>query len=198
MTPAQPTPQTPRRTSVTESNLPEPASDSWDIEAIIAEAKPTERSCRVCLDGELRGRFDDLEAQLATVVQAGRREESLAAAGEAQRLAQQIEDLRTEMASKSRRFVFKAIGVKWNALVEKYADDQGKLPPEFFAVAVATCAISPKMTADQAQRLFDQLAQGDIDLLYITARDANKVGSAAIPKSRLASEILARRESSPN
>lgn len=171
--------------------------EDLSIDDILAEARPTERAVRICVRGDLRARLDEAEAALKAAVEQADDDRSLTGGPEVE-LAREVQAIRAEMDKHTRTFRFRSIGKAWKTLATKYADDAGNLDDAFFPAAVAASAVSPKMTPEQADRLFDTLAQGDLDALYLAARNANVGGSVDIPKSRLASQILARRDSSQN
>lgn len=176
-----------------------PDDEPFNIEDVIREAELPTRTVRICVKGDLRVRYEDLHAELeakSAEVQ-GRGDESLAGAGDLRGLAEQVKDAAVEMHKHMRKFVFRAISGNWASITKKHQDEQGGIKDSaaWSAELVAAAAVSPPMTAEQARRLFQKLSQGDVDLLFMTARKANFDNSAEVPKSRLASEILEGRRS---
>lgn len=172
------------------ANIPN-GSAPLSIDDILAEATPTERSRRICIRGDLRARFDELEERLEAADGDSDGDRALSQTPASLALAEQLEQVRAEMERHTVQFRFRGIGPAWTRLVQKHMDEQGNLPPAFFPEAVAACAVSPKMTTEQAQALFDKLSQGAIDALYRTVRDAN-IGAVEVPKSLRSSQILAQ------
>jgi hypothetical protein len=160
------------------------------IEDILAEATPTERSVRICIRGDLRARFDELEAELRAAVDGGDGERSVSGAPE-HAIVERLQQVRADMEAATRTFRFRSIGKRWRTLATKHEKPDGGMGEGFFVEAIAESSVSPKMSVEQVGKLFDVLAQGDVDALFLCARSAN-LGTPDLPKSRLASEILAR------
>lgn len=161
-----------------------------DIDSIIADATPQERAVRICVKGHLRARYEELERQL-------REAEQLDDGAELSELAEQVKAAAADVERSMVPFTFRSIGWKWRALYLQYANDQDEIADvgEYARQAVAATASSPKMTVEQAQQLFDVLAQGDIDALFNAAIRVNVGATVDIPKSLRASQILGRKRS---
>lgn len=180
--------------------VPLPSTEQQlDVEEIIAEAVLLVRDTQICVRGDLRRRYYELEAELKEKADRGNRDgASLGEGSGLHALALELEEVRQAIAGSMRTFVFTSIGPQWSVLVAEHSDSQGNLAEAFFAEAVAKSSVSPKMTPEQAQRLFDRIGQGDIDRLFVTARRANTESTVAVPKSPLASRILEQRGSEPS
>lgn len=175
-----------------------PSDAPFTVDDIISEHQPRTRSVQVCVRGDLRERFDDLDAQLRDMYESRVGEPSLGEAGELRALAEQVEAARAEIREHMRTFVFQSIGPNWQKMVAEHADDQGQIADfaAFVREAVSKCSVRPKIEPDKVQPLFDVLSQGDIDALYSAANRANRETTAEVPKSQLASRIREARNSS--
>jgi len=170
-----------------------------DIEQIIEQARPTERSAPLCLRADLYAEFDELNEQLRAMRENANKDASLADSSDAVRIAQRLDELAAEMQANTQTFVFQALPrTRWVAMIKKHEQPDGSLDMQKFPVAlIAACSKTPKVTEEQAGRLLDKIAQGQVDALYLAAWQAN-TKLVDIPKSLLASEILEQRQSSSN
>lgn len=163
------------------------------IDAIIAAATPQERSVLICIRGDLRHRYEESERRLRD---AERRDDGT----DLSTLAKEVKAAADEVEQSMVSFTFRSIGWKWRALFLQHADDQDSIVDvaAYAREAVAATASNPKMTVEQAQQLFDVIAQGDIDTLFNTAVLVNVGATVEVPKSQRASVILDRRGSAPS
>lgn len=162
----------------------------FEIEDIIAEAMPQQRSVRICVNGDLRTLYEDLEQQLEDAVD-GAADDSLGNDEHWSDLAKQVEAAAADIERHMRRFSFRSIGPNWSMTLARHTNDQGVIDnvTAFFAEVIAASSVQPKIETEQALRLFQKIAQADIDQLYHTARRANFETTAEVPKSLLASQI---------
>ncbi|OLT24420.1 hypothetical protein BJF79_13845 [Actinomadura sp. CNU-125] len=171
-----------------------------DFEKLLAGAKLPETGVPICLRGDLAVEFERLETDLAEAREAEERDDSLAAGGQAREIAEQIEDLRQTMQDHTHTFRLRALPrKKWRDLLEEHpprednaADTQfGVNNATFPTVLIAASCLDPVMTEQQVDQLFEVLTEGQMLELYGAALALNR-GSVNVPKSGLASAILAR------
>jgi hypothetical protein len=143
-----------------------------DIEAVLAEARLPEDSVSLCLRRDLTSRFRELERQLRT---ANTKAVSLGERSEAKVIAEQMEELRTEMAGSETTFHLRALpSLEWAAFSatmpqrtkdESVEDFATKRFYPKMAELVSRCCYDPQMTVDQVDRLVDVLAGNQWDEL---------------------------------
>lgn len=160
----------------------------FSIDDIIAEATPQERSTRICVNGALRARYEDLEKELQAATEGRKGEPS----EEASILARQVEDARAEIQRYMRKFTFRSIGANWTAIRMKHVNAQDIVPDvaAYVAELFEATAVHPVMTVEKARLFIDRLSHADMNELFETAQRANFESTAEVPKSLLASEIL--------
>lgn len=161
----------------------------FDIEDVIAEAAPQERSVRICVKGGLRAKFEELSERLKA---ASEDHDSDEPTPEMRVLAAEVETIRGEIRRSMRKFTLRSIGPNWTAIRVKHANAQDVVHDvaAYGAELFAAATVSPTMTVEQARRLVDRLNQGDMNALFATAQLANFETTVEVPKSRLASDIL--------
>jgi len=174
-------------------------SDEIDIDALIDEAQPAERSMQLCLRPDLAARFDELSTKFAEADQ--RRSNSLAGSGgDAVTIAQQMEELREEMATKTVTVVMRAMPQPaFQRLTKMHPprrDDAGNIDPDdadgpgvnmatFWRALIRACWALPVVSKDRMTKLldekltdrqFEQLAnlawavnRGDVDIPFLFA-----------------------------
>ncbi|MGI5233839.1 hypothetical protein [Actinoallomurus sp. CA-142502] len=167
-----------------------------DIEDILGSAELPQKTVELCLKGNLQADFEVLERQLREAEETD--DDALAGGVRARELAEQIEDVRRKMAEHVTMFRFTALGAK------SYSDLLAKHPPTeeqkqagagvnldtWPAALVAACALDPKMTVEQAERLHDKITDGQWEELYDTALACNRK-KVDVPFSFAASAIRA-------
>lgn len=175
---------------------------SVNIDDIIAGAKLPETTVTICLRGDLQAEFEDLERQLAAAREADTAD-SLTAGGQARKVAQQIEALRKQMREHEVTVRFRARSQReYSDLLadhpprkdRKDLDDEFDVNWDTFPTAlIAACAIEPKITEAQAERLRDAITHQQWDELFAGAYSVNR-SKISVPKSVAASAILAATE----
>jgi hypothetical protein len=168
------------------------------ISDILGSIRRPERTVRLCLAGDLQAEFERLEAEL---VEARQKPESAPTLGGSQmdprvtELARQIEELRELMLEHT--VVFRFAGLPSKA----YSDMVAKHPPKdgskrgdvdmdgYSLDLVASCAVEPKMTVDEARQLSEALTQAQWDSLVSAAYACNKE-EFDVPFSWTASAVL--------
>lgn len=169
---------------------------AWDIESIIDDAEPAETEVRLCIKGNLRSRYDRLEAQLGGITETAA---SLAGDTNKARIAAEMAELVEQMHTWQRSFTLRAVTPRraWRNLVAKRPVKTPDLTDEQYADLyhpwvcgiVAASAAEPAMTAEQVERLADKLSDGDWQRLANAAWSVND-DSRDIPFSVAASALL--------
>lgn len=179
-----------------------------------AEAKKAHRNTRlsvtVTLRGDLVDEVDRLEAEMRA---AAEQDEAENRDPQAPRIAERIQDLQAEAAESEVTFTFQGLGRgTWAKLIADHpprtdheSDGYGgeKLPynPETFPPALlAACCVEPPDLAgdlDEWREIHEEWNAGQIANVW-DACLASNTGVAPTPKSRAASELLARRASESN
>jgi len=179
-------------------------STDIDIDALIDEAKPAERSLQLCLRPDLVARYDELAIQFAEADK--RRSNSLAGSGgDAVTIAQQMEDLREEMLTKTVTVVMRALPQPaFQRLTKMHPprrDDAGNIDPDdaegpgvnmatFWRALVKACWASPEVSKDRMAKLLDEkLTDRQFEQLANLAFAVNR-GDVDIPFSFAASRRL--------
>lgn len=172
-----------------------------DIEDILASAKLPERTVQICLRGDLQAEFEDLERQL-TAAQASD-EDTLGGGAKAREVADLIEVVREQMTEHTTVFRFMGLSARaYSDLLaqhkptEQQKRDGADLNWETFPLAlIAACAVDPKMSPEQAERLNDAVTNRQWDDLFNAALACNRQ-AVDVPFSLSASAI--RAASAPN
>ncbi len=177
-----------------------PRKKKPDTKAILAAAKPRERSVELCLRGDLMAQMQDLQRQL---IQAQAQEQATGGGsldgGEAHAIAEQIRELEDEMRAHSIDVKFRALPRrKWRALIAEHPpreDDEtdralGLNGDTFFDAAIRACAVDPVFDQADWDALDAVLSDAEWNTLSnaawaVNARDVN------VPFSQRASRILA-------
>lgn len=172
-----------------------------EFKSLLAAAKLPERSVQVCLRGDLRARFDDLERQLKEARESKRtRPSRMGQSSDAVEIVAEQDALREEMAAAMVDVTVRALPrAKWHEIRTRHAPDDSsdegdralgvKLDP-FMGEVMPLCIVDPQMDADDWTRLNEVLSAGDFDRLFSAVWDVNRSG-VDIPKSRLASLVIA-------
>ncbi|MEV8638091.1 hypothetical protein AB0395_41210 [Streptosporangium sp. NPDC051023] len=141
--------------------------------------------------------FEDLERDLAVAKEKPVEAGTLAGDTDpmATAIAQQIQELRARMREHTVVFRFQGLSSKvYSDLVASHPpkDDskRGDVDWDTFSVAlVATCAVEPKMTVDEAGQLAESLTQAQWDALFTASYEVNKA-DIDVPFSYAASAVL--------
>jgi hypothetical protein len=169
-----------------------------DIDEVIASAKLPEKTLPLCLRGDLQAEWEDLERQLKEAEDADDAP-VLAGNAAARELAEQMEKLERSMREHEVVFRFRGLSSKKYSdllVAHKAADDQqdeavdGLNWDTYPTALIAACAIDPKMTLEQAERLNDAVTHRQWDDLFATALACNR-NQVSIPFSLSASAIRA-------
>lgn len=151
-----------------------------DLDSIIAAKGPQEQSCYILLDPTLREKRKRLEQELkqAKAYDAKHNERDTAPA-----VQKRIEEVDEEIADTRQRFVFRSIGRKsYGALLDEYKPRKGneddeeagfnidEFPPRLIALS----SHDPKISLDQARKIWDEWSDAETTMLLGAAILANK------------------------
>jgi len=168
----------------------------FTVDELIDEARLPERDVRICLRGDLAREHDDLVVELERLA-AAEGDESLGGASPEQvALAEAIRDVEEQMAASERTVTVRALGRrKFKELLDAHPAKDGQSgqfdPDTFPRELVSACAVEPRMTPTDADRLFDVLSTGQVEELFAAAWFVNQ-GATRVPFSKAASELLGR------
>lgn len=163
------------------------------IEDILAEATPRERTVKVCIRGDLAGRAEQLQEELAQV-SSDWEPEDLADVHPGRELAVQLKEVREQIKAAERPFTLRYIGDKaYSDLMAAHPakDDSQAFDSETFPRAlIAASCVDPVMTDEQVTQLFEVINEGEIKKLFDAAWDVHN-SSEMVPFSLLASALAA-------
>lgn len=180
--------------------------NSVDIDQLLAQARPAERTVSLCLRGDLVAEFERLEADHVRATE--RVDTSLAGEGpSALALAQQMEALRQQMQDSTLVLTVRALvpRSRYTDLVLAHpprTDLEGTPVPQdregynvetFFPALVRASVVDPVMTDDRWARLDAVLSDRQFDELAISALAVNR-GAVSVPFSPAASRTLRNSE----
>lgn len=169
-----------------------------NFDDLLAKTRLPEGSVPICLRGDLVARHEQLERDLAAA-QNSDTAGSLAAGGQARKIAEEIEALERDMQEHTHDFVFRGLPAKqYRDLVEAHPPRKdndldaafGADMSTFPVALIAACCVDPVMTVEQATQLADVLTEGQLMTMFTCAVGLNR-SQVDVPKSVLASEILA-------
>ncbi|MGM9380345.1 hypothetical protein [Streptomyces antibioticus] len=164
-----------------------------NIEDILKQAKPRERTVQVCIRGDLASEVERLTDELAAV--AGNwQPQSIADEHPGRKIAAELEKARTAAKAAEEAFTLRYIGDRrYHDLLAAHPSGD---PNELFddrtfpkALIVASC-VDPQMTAEQAEALFEIVNQGEQKKLFDAAWEVHN-GANVSPFSLAASALLA-------
>ena len=163
------------------------------IEDILAEATPRERTVKVCIRGDLAGRMEELQDQLAQT-STDWEPSDLSEVHPGRAIAEEMKALREQIKVAERPFTLRYIGDKaYSDLMAAHPseDDNEAFNSETFPRAlIAASCVDPVMSEEQAAQLFEKINEGEIKKLFDAAWDVHN-SSEMVPFSLLASGLLA-------
>lgn len=176
----------------------EPQDRRRSVKDILAAAKPVERSVTICVAGDLNAQIEDLERELQAA--AKRPHTSLASSGDERALAEQIEALRERMSEHEVTFTFRALSSRaWSDLMARHPGrrelDEAFNVDTIAADVIASCAVDPEMTIEDADSLADVLNNAQFGALFECAWRCN-TKALDVPFSVIASRVLRDSETS--
>lgn len=164
-----------------------------DIKALLAKAKPRERTVKVMLDGATAGEIEGLEAELLEVSEDWQPSD-LAEEHPGRGIAARIAELREKARESEAEFRFRYIGdEEYSSLLAAHPSTSKEelFDSESFPRAlIAASCVDPVMTADEAKELFKVINQGQIQRLFDAAWDVHNA-AGLVPFSLAASALLA-------
>lgn len=178
-------------------------SDKPSMSEILRLKKPNTRKCVILLDSALSHEIDRVSREIEALDQQRRLKigGSLAdtQSRDMQALLDELAELESEAEDMTVEFTFQDIGRKrYDELVRenrpteaekqeyKDAGGEGVLPystETFPALLVSETSIDPKITLKEAEVMFEEWAEGDLEVLFTTALLACKEPTS-LPKSR--------------
>lgn len=167
-----------------------------DIEELLAEATPQEEALPLCLRGDLRAQWEELDRDFAA---ASRQAVSLGEPSPAKVIAQRMQELRGEIEAATVQFRLRAVPPRqWSAFRDTRplkGDDQSDEDWEnvwhgWICQVVALSCVDPVMTPEQADRLSAKLSNRQWVDLTNTAWRLNEERER-VPFSAAASVLIA-------
>lgn len=171
-----------------------------DFAELIKGARLPEDEVPTCLRPDLVRSYEALDRELVEVSESDPDANSVAAGGKAIEIAEQMDALRAEMLEHTHPFAFRALPKPaYRELLDKHPPRKGDEQDELMGANLATfptaliaaCAIDPPMTEQQVTELCDLVSDGQVLRFFDCVMRLNR-SSVDVPKSALASEILAR------
>lgn len=178
-------------------------TDGISIEEFLATAAPRTDKVRVCARNDLVVRHRDLTIAARTAL--GVRPDALGSeheiSDEAAALLEEITAVEAEQEQYTLTFELQAIGAQaWADLLRQHPptkDQRGFAhnPDTFPPAAVAACSEEPKLTVEQASRMFSTFESGEWSKLWIAAVSLNELETPH-PKLPAAADLLRARQPS--
>lgn len=169
------------------------------LDDLIDAAELPGRVVSVCLRGDLVAQIEDLDAQLVEKRKLG---QTLADAGDARLLAEQIEQLRAEMQRHSVQFHLRGLTrPEKQALEAKHPPRDGNDNDKamgfneetFYVPLIRACLVEPEISDAQWAKLEPRLSDGQIEELARAAWHVT-TGAVRVPFSSAAFKTLRRSE----
>lgn len=176
-------------------------SEPKSIKDRLKAAKLPERSLQVCLRGDLAAEFDDLERQLQEARETTGRKR-VGSKSDAQQIVEKMDALREQMAEEMLDIKVRALPRReWLELTKKYPPREDERLDEAMGVnlvplmeeAIPRCVVEPELDEDDWKQLDSVLASSEYDKLLNAVFAVNR-NEVDIPKSRLASLVMAERD----
>lgn len=177
-------------------------TDKPSMGEILRLKQPNQRSCHILLDSSLSHRIDEKARAIELLERKGNRLGSSLADPTTQELDQlndELEALETEAAEYTVEFTFQDIGRRaYDDLLKEHrpteeekkeykdAGGEGILAystSTFPPTLVSVCSFTPKITQKEAEEIFEEWSEGDLELLFMTALTTCKEPTS-LPKSR--------------
>lgn len=165
-----------------------------DLRTRLQNAKPPQRSVRICLRGDLIGRIEDLDEQIYNLDQERKAvgDDRLSGNATAVKLAAELKKVREEAEAESVVFTFHALPKG------QYADLKAKSPGKdgkevdhsaLFAKVIPLSIIEPEVDSETLDKFLDGLTEGQYDSIVSAVHFLNE-GGGDLPFSRNASRAL--------
>lgn len=170
-------------------------TDPISVEDFIATTTPRTEMVRVCARNDLARQHEELAIELQQVLRDA--PDALGSDGEHDAriddLAAQIVAVEEQMEAFNLEVHLSSIGAQaWADLLRHHPPrkrGQSHDPDTFPPAAVAACATEPKITEDQAQRMFATLHSAEWSKLWVAVVGLNEVGTP-LPKLGAAADLL--------
>jgi hypothetical protein len=163
------------------------------IEDILKQAKPRERTVKVCIAGDIAGELETLQDELARV-SSDWEPSDLAEVHPGRELAERMKALREQARAAEVPFTLRYVGDKaYSDLLAAHPadnDNEAFNSATFPRALIAASCTDPVMTEEQAAELFEKLNQGEIKKLFDAAWDVHNAADV-VPFSLAASALLA-------
>jgi len=159
-----------------------------DIEELLAQIRLPTDVVPLCLRGDLIAEWARLERDFRAANST--LDDEVTPAGVSTRavaIARQMEGMRAEMQAATRLFSLQAVRrPEWGKLVKAHSKGPDEVDEDAFSVAiVAACCTDPVMTVAQAERLRDELTDGQWETLGKAVMALNRT-SPGVPYSQAA------------
>lgn len=165
------------------------------LDDVLSRARLPEKRARVCLRADLQAEYDELVAELSTLVNAqgelidddtDRAISETSARDRAVELGERIEVVRRKMADSMWLPLFRGLSTDDLAVFNKRHLPKGDSPDltEYNQLLVAECSVEPKMSIDDVKELRKKLGSRAFVQLVKTANEVCIQGGIAVPKSQ--------------
>ena len=145
---------------------------------VLKRKKPRTRSVEIVLDDVLTARRDELIASISRLKRMEGWADSGDMSSEIPALQAELRKVISDVEQSTVTFDFKAISRNdWNALVEKYQDDEGKLGEPFEVQIVAGSSTGEnKLTVKQVEKMYasSDWSAAETDMLFQGAWTVNR------------------------
>jgi hypothetical protein len=178
------------------------ASDKPTMAEIRRLKQPNQRSVAILLDSKLAHQMDEVAAEIEKLEKRrGQRISDLAdgTGRKLQELIEQLDEMETEAKELTVTFTFQDIGRRaYDELIRQHppSDDERKEYKDaggegvlayststFPPTLVSQCSLEPKISQAEAEAIFDEWSEGDLEMIFTTALLACKEPTS-LPKSR--------------
>ena len=163
------------------------------IQSILKQAKPRERTVKVCIRGDLAGQAEALSDELAKATEDWEPSD-ITEEHPGRVLAAKLKAVREQMRKAEEPFVLRYIGDKaYSDLMAAHPadDDRQAFNSDTFPRAlIAASCVDPVMSEEEVSALFEVINEGEIKKLFDAAWDVHN-SSDIVPFSLAASALLA-------
>lgn len=167
-----------------------------DLDTILEQATPAERTVQVCVAGKLLAEYEHLERELARAQTADAQRSSLGDVPQAPPIARRLVEIEERMQAATHEFRFRALEPKpWSDLLAEHPGRPGKTEgfnaETFPAAAIAACCVEPAGldSVPAVERLFAVLNPAQRADLFDGVWTVN-TATVTVPFSASASAVL--------
>lgn len=189
----------------TDASATSPALDHVSIvdtilnldELLSGDIRRAEKVIRICTRPDLEGDIDELEAELAGLVDVNGNpidtEEALGGGRSAGTVAMEIRELQRQMAASMRSIRVRQMPEKeWAVFRETHLKGDDDISDDVWDLMIAASAIAPAMTVEQVQGLRAAVGHPQVDKIATGVWNVNTKSGVSIPKSLTSSVVLKR------